>query len=166
MTIEPPPTRVEAIVDVVHGEPVPDPYRWLEDGDSREVLDWTEAQAAYTRARLDAPAYRAALKERLSALFGLGIVTPPAVFGGRYFHQQRTGTEEQPRLLVRETVDGPDRVLLDPVLFSDRTSALDWFHPSEDGRLLAFGISEGGSERSTLRVRDVATGLDLEDVIP
>jgi prolyl oligopeptidase len=166
MTIEPPPTRVEAIVDIVHGEPVPDPYRWLEDGDSREVLDWTEAQAAYTRARLDAPAYRPALKERLRALFGLGIVTPPAVFGGRYFHQQRTGTEEQPRLLVRETVDGPDRVLLDPVLFSDRTSALDWFHPSEDGRLLAFGISEGGSERSTLRVRDVATGLDLEDVIP
>jgi prolyl oligopeptidase len=167
MTIEPPPTRVEAVVDVVHGEPVPDPYRWLEDGDSPEVLAWTEAQAAFTRTRLDAPTYRPALQERLRALFSLGIVTPPAVFGGRYFHQQRSGAEEQPRLLVRDGVDGADRLLLDPAAFGgDRTSALDWFHPSEDGSLLAFGISEGGSERSTLRVRDVESGHDLEDVIP
>lgn len=165
--IEPPPSRVEAIVNVLHGEPVPDPYRWLEDGDSPEVLAWTEAQAAHARKHLDAPPYRPALQERLRALFSLGIVTPPAVFGGRYFHQQRRASEEQPRLLVRDSVDGPDRLLLDPVAFSeDRTSALDWFHPSEDGRLLAFGLSEGGSERSTLRVRDVDTGRDLADVIP
>ena len=167
MTTGPPPTRAEARVDLVFGEPVPDPYRWLEDGDAPEVRAWTDAQAAYTRARLDPPAYRPALQERLRALFGVGIVTPPAVYGGRYFHQQRTGDEEQPRLLVRDGVGGTDRVLLDPALLSkDRTSALDWYHPSEDGRLLAWGISEGGTEHSTLRVRDVETGADLSDVIP
>ncbi|MGH9888339.1 MAG: prolyl oligopeptidase family serine peptidase, partial [bacterium] len=149
------------------GEPVPDPYRWLEDGDAPEVRAWTDAQAAYTRARLDLPPYRPALHERLRVLFGVGVVTPPAVNGGRYFHQQRTGDEEQPRLFVRDGVQGTDRVLLDPALLTaDRTSALDWYHPSEDGRLLAWGVSEGGSERSTLRVRDVATGADLGDVIP
>jgi prolyl oligopeptidase len=86
---------------------------------------------------------------------------------GRYFHQRRTGDQEQPVLYQREGRDGADRVLLDPArLAEDRTSALDWYHPSDDGRLLAYGVSEGGSEKSVLRVRDVDTGGDLGDVIP
>ena len=70
-------------------------------------------------------------------------------------------------LYVREGRQGLDRVLLDPAaLGRDATTALDWFYPSPDGRLLAYGLSEGGSEQSTLRVRDVATGADLSDTIP
>jgi prolyl oligopeptidase len=154
-------------VDVRHGVAIRDPYRWLEDGESEEVRRWSEAQGRHTRAALDAIPFAAAIRERLRVLFSIGLVSAPAVRGDRYFHQRRTGDQEQPVLYVREGRHGADRVLLDPATFAeDRTSALDWYYPSEDGGLLAYGVSEGGSEKSVLRVRDVGTGRDLDDVIP
>jgi prolyl oligopeptidase len=152
---------------VLHGTPVADPYRWLEDGESEEVRAWSEAQGRYTREVLEAAPFRARLHERLRTLFSIGVVTPPAPRRGRYFYQRRTGDQEQPRLYVRDGVAGDERVLLDPArLSADGTSALDWFYPSSDGRLLAYGVSVGGSEKSTLRVLDVETGHVLDDEIP
>ena len=163
----PPLARREPVVDVLHGVHVEDPYRWLEDGDSEEVARWAEAQQQFLRETLDPLPFRGALRARLAELFSIGSVSPPAVHRGRYFYQKRTGVQEQPVLYVRDGVRGADRVLLDPATLSpDRTSALDWFYPSHDGALLAYGISEGGSEKSTLRVRDVARGVDGDDVIP
>jgi prolyl oligopeptidase len=154
-------------VDVCHGVEVRDPYRWLEDGEADEVRQWSEAQGRHTRAALDAIPFMAAIRERLRVLFSIGLVSAPVVRADRYFHQRRTGDQEQPVLYLRQGRDGADRVLLDPAaLAEDRTSALDWYHPSDDGRLLAYGVSEGGSEKSVLRVRDVDTGRDLADVIP
>jgi prolyl oligopeptidase len=154
-------------VDVCHGVEVRDPYRWLEDGEADEVRQWSEAQGRHTRAALDAIPFTAAIRERLRVLFSIGLVSAPVVRGDRYFHQRRTGDQEQPVLYLRQGREGADRVLLDPAaLAEDRTSALDWYHPSDDGRLLAYGVSEGGSEKSVLRVRDVDTGRDLADVIP
>ncbi|HXI04264.1 MAG TPA: prolyl oligopeptidase family serine peptidase, partial [Candidatus Saccharimonadales bacterium] len=73
----------------------------------------------------------------------------------------------QPVLLVRDGDAGPDRALVDPNAFAaDGTSALDWWYPSRDGRFLAYGISDRGSELSVLRVLDVATGRDLGEIIP
>src|SRR5262249_8721454 len=67
----------------------------------------------------------------------------------------------------RSGVRGPDRVLIDPATMSeDGTTALDWWFPSPDGALVAWGRSESGSEDSTLFVRDVETGKDLADTIP
>ncbi|HEV7499798.1 MAG TPA: S9 family peptidase, partial [Vicinamibacteria bacterium] len=154
-------------MDVLHGVAVRDPYRWLEDGDADEVRRWSEAQGRHTRAVLDAVPFASRIRERLRALFSIGLVTAPVAQGGRYFHQRRAGDQEQPILYVRQGRDGSDRVLLDPAtLTADRTSALDWYYPSDDGRLIAYGISEGGSERSVLRVRDVDSGRDRPDVIP
>jgi prolyl oligopeptidase len=163
----PPPTRIDPVVETLHGVPVADAYRWLEDSASPEVLAWTEAQGGYTREVLDRVPAREAIHQRLRALFAIGTLTPPSPRRGRYFYQKRTGSQEQPILYLREGLDADDRVLLDPAALSaDKTSSLDWFYPSPDGRLLAYGVSEGGSEKSTLRVKDVATGADLEDVIP
>ena len=154
-------------MDVRHGASVRDPYRWLEDGDAEEVRRWSEAQGRHTRATLDAVPFAAAVRERLRALFSIGLVSPPVVRGHLYFHQRRSGDQEQPILYVRDGREGPDRVLIDPsTLAEDRTSALDWYYPSDDGRLLAYGVSEGGSEKSVLRVRDVETGRALSEVIP
>src|SRR5690606_5930134 len=86
--------------------------------------------------------------------------------GLRYFRTKREGTQNQPTLYVRDGHDGADRVLLDVAALSeDGTSALDWWYPSWDGRLLAWGRSESGSEESVLFLRDVATGKDLPDKI-
>jgi len=94
-------------------------------------------------------------------------VSPPSVHRGRYFHLRRVGDEPQPVLYVREGARSADRALLDPAALSaDAATALDWWYPSPDGTLLAYGLSEGGSEKSILRVKDVATGRDRDDVIP
>jgi len=162
----PPATRIEEIVDTVHGVPISDPYRWLEDGDSQEVKTWTEAQNAYTASLLQQRPGRAQVKERLAALLSIGTLGVPEVRGPRYFYTRREGEQNQPILYVRQGLDGPDRALVDPnQLSADGTAALDWWFPSRDGSLLAYGVSTSGDEKSVLRVRDVATGKDRPDMI-
>src|SRR5262245_62155937 len=73
-----PATRVEEVVDTVHGVRIADAYRWLEDGTSEEVAAWTGAQNAYTRSLLDPRPGRAALRDRLATLMSIGTVGPPA----------------------------------------------------------------------------------------
>ena len=163
-------TRKSDVVDTIHGVRVPDPYRWLEDGDSEEVKKWTEAQNAATREKLDAIAGRDGLKKEITTLLQIGPVGAPAIrpskAGIRYFHQKREGAQNQPSLYVREGHAGKDRVLIDvAALSSDGTTALDWWFPSWDGALVAWGKSESGSEESVLHVRDVVTGKDLTDRI-
>jgi prolyl oligopeptidase len=161
-----PPSRTEKVVDRLHGTDVPDPYRWLEDGNSAEVKQWVERQNAFTRAVLDELPGRAAIRERLNTLLDIGSIGTPAVAKGRYFYTRRDGKQNQPVLYVREGLQGKDRVLLDPnTLSKEGIVALDWWYPSRDGKLLAYGLSEGGTEQSTLHVRDVETGKDLPDVI-
>jgi len=80
---------------------------------------------------------------------------------------RREGDQQQPLLYVREGVRAGDRVLLDAAALSpDAATALDWWYPSPDGALLPYGLSEGGSEKSILRVKDVTNGRDRDDVIP
>jgi prolyl oligopeptidase len=165
-------TRTVDVVDDYHGTLVADPYRWLEDGDSAEVRAWTDAQNARTAAVVSAIPERGEIGARLAELLEVGSMTPPFVCAERagtrrYFHQRRSGTEAQPILYVREGRDGVDRPLLDPAALSpDATTAVDWWYPSSDGALVAWGRSDAGSEDSTLFVRDVATGRDLPDAIP
>ena len=157
---------------MLHGVPVADPYRWLEDSDSPEVRAWDEAQTAETRALLDALPVLPALRARAKELLSVGYVGAPvsraiAAGGRRYFHTRREGAQEQAVLCVRDGVGGADRVLIDPApMAADGTTTIDWWAVSRDGALVAWGLSEAGSEDSTLRVRDVATGQDLPDRIP
>ena len=167
-------TRTAPRVDDYHGTEVADPYRWLEDGDSDEVRAWTERENARTKDFIDASAgvLRGELHARIAELLQIGFTLPPAVrttTGGarRYFHQRRVKLEAHPILYVRDGTSGADRALLDPAPMSaDGTTAVDWWNPSHDGALVAWGRSEGGSEESTLYVRDVVTGEDLADAIP
>ncbi len=158
-------------MDDFHGTKVHDPYRWLEDADATEVRAWTEGQNARTRAWLDrtkAPRLRARIRQMLE----IGFCAAPAIRttksgARRYFHARREGGQNQPLLYVRDGVGGEDRVLMDPSsLSTDGTTALDWWFPSWDGALLAWGKSEGGSEESTLYLRGVETGEDLAVAIP
>jgi prolyl oligopeptidase len=166
-----PATRIENVVEKLHGLEVRDPYRWLENGDVAEVKAWTEAQNRYLRERLDAVPGRKWLEERLWRWQETGSLGSPVVRGqGRHtrlFYTRREGKQNQPVLYVRQGANGKDRVLVDVNLMAaDGTLALDWWYPSEDGNLVAYGISSSGDEDSTLRVRAVATGRDLADTIP
>jgi prolyl oligopeptidase len=160
-------TRRDDAVDVIHGERIVDPYRWLEDGDSPETRAWTAEQNARTASYLAQVAVRPALRARLEQLLAIGSLSAPTPARGRYFYQYRDGRQNQPILYVRDGSNGPERVLVDPNgLNPDGTTALDWYHPSEDGRLLAYGLSEDGNEESVLHVLDVDTGRLLADRIP
>jgi prolyl oligopeptidase len=161
-----PPTKVEAVTEDLHGEKLPDPYRWLEDGRAADVREWTERQNAFTRKWLDQFPGRDKLRARLDQLLEIGTLSAPHPTKGRYFHTRREGKQNQPVLFVRDGVNGTDRVVLDVnALSAEGTTALDWYFPSQDGKLLAYGLSVGGSEMSTLRIRDVDIGNDLPDVI-
>src|SRR5208282_5242053 len=161
-----PPTRTDKVIDKLHGVEVADPYRWLEEADNPEVRAWVEKQNAYTRSLLDQLPGREKIRERLSALLDIGSLGTPVPAKGRYFYSKREGKQNQAILYVREGLRGKERVLVDPnQLAADGTVALDWWFPSRDGILLAYGLSRNGNEQSTLHVRDVATGKDLDDVI-
>jgi len=166
-----PPTRTVDVVDVMHGERIADPYRWLEDGSQPEVAAWVEAQNRHLTEKLDLP-IREAIRERLTQLLSIGTLSTPVARyarggkSGRFFYTRRQGKQNQPVLYVRDGLRGKDGVVVDPnVLAADGTAALDWWYPSHDGKLIAYGISRGGDEWSTLRVREVDTGKDLEDEI-
>jgi prolyl oligopeptidase len=150
-------------VEVLHGVAVADPYRWLEDGDSPETRAWVEAQNEFTRSVLDGLPQRSAIHARLDTLLTTGAVTTPVLRGARRFYQRRDGRMDQPRLVVRDGPDGAERTTIDPnTLSASGLVALDWWYPSESGRRLAFGLSEGGTELSTLYVMDVEGGEKLE----
>jgi prolyl oligopeptidase len=165
----PPATRRGAEGDVYHGVTVPDPYRWLEDGSSSEVAEWVAAHNSRTRQALDVrPTWRG-WHERLSALVALPTTLSLAVAGECLFVLERARGADQYALVLRSAID-PDiapTVLLDPaMLAADSAVAIDWFHPSHDGALVAYGLSEGGTESSVLHVMRVATGEVLADRIP
>jgi prolyl oligopeptidase len=157
--------------------PSPDPFRWLEDGDTPAVARWTEAQNAATRRALDPLPGRAALAARLGRLFSIGSlgvpVSRPRGLGSghskerRYFYTRRDGVQNQPVLYLRDGLHGADRALVDVNLErADGTRALDWWFPSDDGARVSYGSSDDGSEESLLRVRDVESGQDLGEQIP
>jgi prolyl oligopeptidase len=158
--------RDPAVIETLHGHEIRDPYRWLEDDASPETAEWTRQQNALTEAYLAAFPGRERIRGRLAQLLAIGAISVPSPARGRYFYQFREAGQNQPVLLVREGLDGADRVLLDPNALNPRgTTALDWFYPSEDGSFLAYGLSEDGSEESVLHVMDVRTGALLVDRI-
>ncbi|MGH2377238.1 MAG: prolyl oligopeptidase family serine peptidase [Candidatus Limnocylindria bacterium] len=164
---QPPPSPREPVVDVLHGERIEDPYRWLEDASSQRVGEWTLAQNARTRAALDAVPERARFAARLRELLAVGLLETPRPVAGKLFHIRRGGTQKQSVLYLRDALDAPDRPLIDPnALDAEGLVTIDWWYASPDARHVAYGLSRGGTEMSTLHVREVATGRDLPDVIP
>ncbi len=165
-------TRVVDQTDDYFGTKVKDPYRWLENGQSPEVAAWTAKENARTEAYVAGLGNLAALRARIEQALSLGYANPPSVAKGPqgrlYFHTKREGLKNQPTLYVRVGDKGEDKILIDgSALSADGTTAIDWWFPSWSGRIVAWGRSEGGSEESTLHVRDVASGRDLEaDEIP
>jgi len=161
-----PKTRAEVVEETLHGRVIRDAYRWLEDADSAETQQFVREQLAYARSVLDAIPGREQLHQRLSELLTIGTIGTPQIAGHRYFYMRREGRQNQPILYVRGSVNGEDRVLVDPnQMAADGTIAMDWWYPSRDGQYVAYGLSAGGSEMSTLQVLETATGKLLPDKI-
>jgi prolyl oligopeptidase len=150
------------VTDTIAGMRVDDPYRALEQ-DSELTRAWIDKQTARTEqalARLRDPA----AEKRLHDLLAIGVLDDAFVAGPRTLVLRREGEREQPALYAVEGDKMPAEPAIDPLRFGEH-AALDWYYPSPDGRYVAFGISENGDERSTLRVLDLTRGTQLPDTI-
>src|SRR5438552_11854996 len=158
--------KVETVIDDYHGHKVADPYRWLENSTSPDTQRFVEEQNAYTRQVLDAIPGRDKLRARIEQMVTIGRVESPRVRGHYYFYERRAGRENQPIVYVREGLHGKDWALVDVnALAPDGTIALDWWFPSHDGKYVAYGTSPNGSEISTLKVIETASGKLLAEQI-
>ncbi len=159
-----PETQVVDVVDDFHGTAVADPYRWLEDTDAPETRRWIEAQNRVTFGYLERLPARERLRERLTELWDYPRYGVPSFEGGVYIWRKNDGLQNQPVLYAQASLEEEPRPLIDPNRFSeDGTIALTSTEASPNGRYLAYGTSSGGSDWQEFRVREIATGEDLDD---
>lgn len=163
-----PNTDRQDVVEDHFGIKVADPYRWLENDvrQDQKVREWVTAQNNVTQAYLATLPARDLFKARIKALFDYERFGVPQKKGSRYFYQHNSGLQNQSPLYVRETLDGPARLLIDPNAWAeDGATALAEWEPSEDGRYVAYGVQDGGTDWRTVKVLDVATGQPTADTV-
>ncbi|MGA5699237.1 prolyl oligopeptidase family serine peptidase [Peterkaempfera bronchialis] len=169
-----PPAPRAAVVEELFGHRVEDPYRWLEDPESEPTRQWSAAQDALLDEARERWPGRDRLAARLTELNAVGQENSPYWYGGRRFHTRRTPGQEHAVLLTVDPAedggaaprDAAERVLIDPVALDPAgLTTLDAWSPSHEGRLLAYQLSEGGTEESALRVMDTATGETVDGPI-
>jgi len=159
-----PPAAHGSVVETYHGTEVADPFRWLEDSDAAQSRTWIEAQNELTESWLAAVPGRAKIRERLDDLWTFERFGMPSKHGDAYFFTYNDGYQSQSVICRARSLTAEREVILDPNGFSDDgTVSLGGTAWSEDGRYLAYGLSDGGSDWRTWHVRDLQTGADLED---
>jgi prolyl oligopeptidase len=166
-----PPTPKKSVTNEYHGVKVTDDYQWLEDWNNPDVKAWSEAQNAHARSVLDNFPSVADIRKRITELeaststeYG-GLVRRAGVL----FAMKNQPPKQQPFLVVLKSADDTsgERVIVDPnVIDAKGGTAIDWYVPSPDAKLVAVSMSQGGSESGTVHVFDVATGNETGDVIP
>src|SRR5438094_9148338 len=163
----PPSTPIEPVTDVLHGIPVTDPYRWLEDQNSPRTRKWLEEQTAYTRVYLDAIPGREPIRNRVSEFLSIPPVAEPWNVGDRYFFLRRHQDSEQPVIVMANGLFGEQTVLVDPASHaSGNSTAVSIVAISHDGRFLAYSVRHGGTDHCSLEILDIERDTVLPDRLP
>lgn len=165
-TPNPPETPKRMVSETLAGQPVNDPYRWLENPDSPDVTKWIEAQNAYTEAAIGAMPLGKTLSTRIRELSITSTTrSSPQLAGGTLFYFENTPPQPQPVLVAKAWPDGEARTLVD-LNKGDGNTAITEYWPSPSGRYLAYGTAEGGNELTTIHILDTTTGKPLADELP
>ncbi len=161
-----PETKRDNIVDHYHGQAVPDPYRWLEDDYAPDTKAWVEAQNVVTEEYLCKIRCRDTLRKRLTKLWDFERFGCPIKGGDFHYFFKNDGLQNQ-SVLFRQADQGEDaELVLDPNGFSeDGTIALGGISLNKEGTLLAYLVSEAGSDWHSIRVKDLISGKTLPDRI-
>jgi len=163
----PPPTKVEAVTETLHGATNTDNYRWLEDSQSPETRAWIKAQMAYTDDYLKQVKIRPEIVKRLSELVRVESYSIPVERGGKFFFKKRLPEENQGSIFVREGLHGSDVKLVDATkLSADQNTSVSISDISKDGGLLVYDIREGGADEQTVHLLDVKSRKELSDTLP
>ena len=161
-----PPVRRDDVIDEYHGTAIPDPYRWLEESESAETQAWVTAQNELTQSFLAELTIRPRIEQRLTELWDYPKYGTPVERNGRYFYHYNDGLQNQAVLVQQEGLENLPAELIDPNQFSqDGTVALVSQSFSDDGRVLAYGLSQSGSDWQHIHIRNVDTGQDYDEVI-
>src|ERR1044072_6194947 len=162
---KPPPSRVDNFREVIHGVEIVDPYRWLEEQDNPETRAWIDAQNKYTHSLLGELPSRPLIQKRLSELLRVDSVSTPFEWGGRYFLYKKRAEDDLSILYVRQGLNGKDEVLIDPhTLSADHTTDIGLLDASSGGKLIAYSVRRGGTDETELRVMNVDTRKDVDQL--
>jgi prolyl oligopeptidase len=152
-------------VDDLHGSKVSDPYRSLEDADAPATQKFVEQENELTFGWLAKIPGREAIRNKLAGLWNYEKFTG-LYKAGKYFYRLNSGLQNQAVLYVTDALNATPRVLLDPNTYrKDGTAALANESVSWNGKLFGYAVAQAGSDWDEWRVRDVATGKDLPDLI-
>ena len=153
-------------VETIHGYEIEDQYRWLEDFTSEESKEWVERQNKFTKKYIGKNKFKKAISKDLSNTLQTESISIPYKVKEKTFYYFNDGTWQQSKLMVKDCEDCKARVLLDPnTLSSDGTVSLGGTSVSNDASLLAYSISDGGSDWRIWKVIDIETGEHLPDTI-
>ena len=161
-----PPTRRDPTADTYFGTRVTDPYRWLEDQNSKEVATWVDSQNKVTFDYLAQIPLRATFKKELTKLINVPRVSTPSRVAGKLYFSKNSGLQNQSVVFEQQSLDGAVRTLIDPNKLSpDGSTELASYVPSPDGKYFAYSLSVGGSDWSEIHIRNLATGKELSDTV-
>ena len=160
-----PKAEKQDVVEDYHGKKVADPYRWLEDPESEQTLEWVNAENELTRKYVDTEA-REIIKARMTELWNFPRYSVPEKEGKRYFYTKNDGLQNQAVLYMQKSLDAEPVVLLDPnKLSEDGTVALRSERYNTDGTLMAYALSASGSDWQEIHVRNTDTREDTGDLL-
>jgi prolyl oligopeptidase len=160
-------TAAEAVTEVLHGIPVTDPFRWLEDQDSPRTREWLDSQHEYARSYLDSIPGRDRIRDRIRELVDVETHDSIQKAGRRYFFRKRRPGQEQPCIYFREGAEGADHLLIDPAeRGTGPYTAVKPLRVSPDGRLLLYEVKEGGERTGTFEIVDIETRAIVPDALP
>lgn len=162
-----PETKKVDTVDTYFGVEVPDPYRWLEDDLSEETAEWVKAQNEVTFGYLDTIPFRSKIKERLEKLWNYEKVGSPTKHGDYYYFYKNDGLQNQYVLYRKKDLASEEtEVFIDPNKFSeDGTISMAGTSFTKDGSLMAYLISEGGSDWRKIIIRKTESNEIIEDTL-
>jgi prolyl oligopeptidase len=162
-----PGTAVKPVTDDYFGTSIVDNYRWLEDAKSAETRAWIDEENSFTQQYLSQVSLRPQIVRRLTQLQRVDVSDIPLLRGQKYFFAKRLADENQASIYVRDGWKGNDERLVDATrLSTDQNSSLSIEDVSDDGRLLVYGVRQGGADEESLHFLDVTTGKELVDTLP
>uniref|UniRef100_A0A1A9WLB1 Prolyl endopeptidase n=1 Tax=Glossina brevipalpis TaxID=37001 RepID=A0A1A9WLB1_9MUSC len=160
-----PKPREDMVSDIFHGVEVKDIYRWLEDPDSEETQQFVKEENKISQPFLDCDE-RKSIYDKLLKLWNYEKYGCPMKHGNYYYFNKNSGLQNQSVLYQQKTLTDEAAIFLDPnALSEDGTIALSQISFSEDGKYMAYGLSESGSDWVKIQVRDVEKGKDLDEVL-
>ena len=161
-----PETKKEEFTETIHGYEISDSYRWLEDFTSDDSLDWVKRQNKFNKTFISNNKYKKNIANYLQQIWENESISIPYKEEGKTFYYFNDGSFQQSKLMIKDCDNCDERVLIDPNTFSDDgTISLGGTSVNNSADMIAFSISDGGSDWRVWKVLDIETGEVLEDEI-